>query len=97
MIREFILFCSFADNDLPEDMVKDSYCLSVERNAKKQKTDNFVPLSPFGLATYRMQGNLWRNPETSDSEMLSTLHSAAYSWLKQLRVEHHDFDFFATH
>ncbi|KAL0535483.1 hypothetical protein IC582_029814 [Cucumis melo] len=54
-------------------------------------------LSPFGLATYRMQGDLWLMPETSDYERIVDLYHAADSWLKQLGVHHHDFNFFSLH
>ncbi|KAG0498562.1 hypothetical protein HPP92_002861 [Vanilla planifolia] len=60
-------------------------------------TSNCISLSPFGLATYKMQGDIWINPETMDHERMMTLYSAADSWLKQLRVHHHDFNFFVNH
>ncbi|URD93596.1 hypothetical protein MUK42_01307 [Musa troglodytarum] len=87
---------SFQDNNVPEDIM-DSFHIT-ESNARKQETwGNCISLFPFGLATYKLQGGLWRNPESSDDEMINSLYSAAYSWLKQLGVEHHDFDFFTTH
>ncbi|KAL5982967.1 hypothetical protein ACLOJK_017047, partial [Asimina triloba] len=45
-----------------------------------------ISLPPFGLATYKMQGNLWINHETTDQERIISLLSAADSWLKQLRL-----------
>ncbi|KAA8527965.1 hypothetical protein F0562_035166 [Nyssa sinensis] len=63
----------------------------------KGKSTGKISLPPFGLATYKMQGNLWMNPVTSDHERLSYLHSAADSWLKQLNVQHHDYNFFTSH
>ncbi|XP_022994638.1 uncharacterized protein LOC111490289 isoform X2 [Cucurbita maxima] len=54
-------------------------------------------LFPFGLATYRMQGDLWLQPETSDYERMVDLYHTADSWLKQLNVHHHDFNFFSLH
>ncbi|XP_058097767.1 uncharacterized protein LOC131242857 isoform X2 [Magnolia sinica] len=56
-----------------------------------------ISLPPFGLATYKMQGNLWINPETADHERIISLMSAADSWLKQLRVQHHDYSYFCSH
>lgn len=53
-------------------------------------------LSPFGLATYRMQGDLWRRPGSSDTRRLSELHWAAASWLKQVGAHHPDFTFFTS-
>ncbi|XP_061951146.1 uncharacterized protein LOC133674157 isoform X2 [Populus nigra] len=55
-----------------------------------------ISLPPFGLATYKLQGNLWINPETSDDERMIYLESAADSWLKQLNVHHHDYSFFTS-
>ncbi|XP_076914458.1 uncharacterized protein LOC143573474, partial [Bidens hawaiensis] len=53
-----------------------------------------LDLVPFGLATYKMQGDVWNNRDKGDDEKIKDLESAAYSWLKQLRVQHHDFNFF---
>ncbi|KFK41756.1 hypothetical protein AALP_AA2G168000 [Arabis alpina] len=52
-----------------------------------------IPLPPFGLSTYKMQGDLWKKTGF-DQDRLLYLQSAAESWLKQLNVEHHDFNFF---
>jgi hypothetical protein len=54
-------------------------------------------LSPFGLTTYRMEGDMWRWPGSSDSGRLSELHWAASSWLKQVGAHHPDFAFFTSH
>ncbi|VAI51966.1 unnamed protein product [Triticum turgidum subsp. durum] len=53
-------------------------------------------LSPFGLATYRMQGDLWKRSGSSDHRRLSELHWAAASWLKQVGAHHPDFTFFTS-
>lgn len=64
----------------------------------QKKKPSFISLAPFGLATYKMQGDLWLNPESSsDHERLAFMYSAADSWLKQLNVHHHDFNFFSFH
>ncbi|XP_061369449.1 uncharacterized protein LOC133312297 [Gastrolobium bilobum] len=67
---------------------------------KKKKSD-CISLSPFGLVTYKMQSDRWLNPSNDDDdervyddERVSNLYSAADSWLKQLNVYHHDFNFF---
>ncbi|KAG9452694.1 hypothetical protein H6P81_005598 [Aristolochia fimbriata] len=53
-------------------------------------------LPPFGVATYKLHGSLWIPGEKGrDQERLVALLSAADSWLKQLRVQHHDFNYFA--
>lgn len=87
---------SFQDsvfNDSNKDM--SSSTLNIGKQSKD--TGSSISLCPFGLATYKMQGNLWLNNETSDLEKIMTLCSAADSWLRQLRVHHHDFNFFITH
>ncbi|KAG6483074.1 uncharacterized protein LOC122016936 [Zingiber officinale] len=89
---------SFQENNyVPEEVGNDSCSTNAGDVKEKKSSHNRVSLSPFGLATYKLQGGLWVNPETPDSDMMSSLYSAAYSWLKQLGVEHHDFDFFTTH
>lgn len=61
-----------------------------------KKLSNGITLSPFGLATYKVQGSIWTNPECADHEMIRDLNSAAATWLRQLGVHHHDFNFFTT-
>ncbi|KAE8716207.1 (RS)-norcoclaurine 6-O-methyltransferase-like isoform 1 [Hibiscus syriacus] len=57
--------------------------------------DDGISLPPFGLATYKMQGGVWVSGNAGrDREKLGSLLSAADSWLKQLGVRHHDFDYF---
>ena len=56
-----------------------------------------LPLAPFGLVTYKMQGGLWGKQESGDQERLVYLGRAAESWLKQLNVhDHHDYSFFSV-
>lgn len=53
-------------------------------------------MAPFGLVTYKLQGDLWGDQESCDQERLVYLRSAADSWLKQLNVhDHHDYSFFS--
>ncbi|CAD5317071.1 unnamed protein product [Arabidopsis thaliana] len=52
-----------------------------------------MPLPPFGVTTYKMQGDLW-GKTGFDQDRLLYLQSAADSWLKQLNVDHHDYNFF---
>lgn len=62
---------------------------------KKRKEGEGISLPPFGLATYKMQGNVWMSSKSGqDQERLMSLLSVADSWLKQLRVQHHDFNYF---
>lgn len=61
----------------------------------KRKEGEGIPLHPFGLATYKMQGNLWvSGRDGQDQERIASFQGVADSWLKQLRVQHHDFNYF---
>ncbi|XVE92806.1 hypothetical protein REPUB_Repub01dG0134000 [Reevesia pubescens] len=80
------LSSSFQDMD-PED--------DIESAERKRKEGEGISLLPFGLATYKMQGNVWVSGNYGrDQERLVSLLSVADSWLKQLRVQHHDFNYF---
>ncbi|GAB4824986.1 hypothetical protein Ancab_007859 [Ancistrocladus abbreviatus] len=80
------LSSSFQDMDHEDD---------VEGARLKRKEGDGIPLPPFGLATYKMQGNVWISGKGGqDQERLASLLSVADSWLKQLRVQHHDFNYF---
>ncbi|KAI4325111.1 hypothetical protein MLD38_030535 [Melastoma candidum] len=59
---------------------------------KVKGREGVVALPPFGLATYKMQGDVWASGR--HQERLASLSSVAGSWLKQLQVQHHDFDYF---
>ena len=83
---ELLLMFS-VDMDLDDD---------TEGAHEKRKQGEGITLPPFGLATYKMQGNLWVSGHCGrDQERLVSLLSVADSWLKQLRVQHHDFNYFA--
>ncbi|GAU41556.1 hypothetical protein TSUD_271650 [Trifolium subterraneum] len=67
----------------------------MEGTQEKRKEGEGISLAPFGLATYKMQGNLWVSGKYGrDQEKLVSLCSVADSWLKQLKVHHHDFNYF---
>ncbi|KAL2967619.1 hypothetical protein AAZX31_16G185900 [Glycine max] len=86
--------CAMECDDI--DIGNDLHC-SIQGEKCKEKNSGHVSLLPFGLATYKMQGDIWLNPEPYDNEKVSYLYSAADSWLKQLNVHHHDFNFFTLH
>lgn len=68
-----------------------------ESGEKKRKEGEGISLAAFGLATYKMQGNVWISGNYGrDQERLMSLLSVADSWLKQLRVQHHDFNYFTA-
>lgn len=79
--------CVYVDMDLEDELG------CAER---KRKEGEGISLPPFGLATYKMQGNVWVSGNCGrDQERLVSLLSVADSWLKQLRVQHHDFNYFS--
>nr|GMD67990.1 uncharacterized protein LOC109175150 [Ipomoea batatas] len=54
-------------------------------------------LYPFGMATYRLDDEIWINSHTYDDyEKIIDLYNAAESWLKKLKFWHHDFNFFTS-
>ncbi|KAJ7981427.1 Protein of unknown function (DUF789) [Quillaja saponaria] len=80
------LSSSFQDMDLEDE---------IDGAQRKRKNGEGISLPPFGLATYKMQGNVWVSGNCGrDQEKLMSLLSVADSWLKQLRVHHHDFNYF---
>ncbi|KAK4345019.1 hypothetical protein RND71_035195 [Anisodus tanguticus] len=80
-----IYFMSCPDMDLEDDM---------ENGSRKRKVGESIGLPPFGLATYKMQGDVWVSDRSGrDQERLMSLFSVADSWLKQLGVQHHDFNY----
>ncbi|XP_020241790.1 uncharacterized protein LOC109820114 isoform X2 [Asparagus officinalis] len=88
---------SFQDQ-MPSDSEKDTLSPTFEESAKRCEDNIYcVSLPSFALATYKMQRTFWANPLMGDNERLVSLYTAAKSWLKQLGVHHHDFNFFSTH
>ncbi|KAK2989512.1 hypothetical protein RJ640_005404, partial [Escallonia rubra] len=87
------LSSSFQDDAVDNDEEAEDPLL--EKSKGKGSGKIFLP--PFGLATYKMQGDVWINSDASEYGRLIDLHSAADSWLKQLNVLHHDFNFFTSH
>ncbi|CAA3009924.1 Hypothetical predicted protein [Olea europaea subsp. europaea] len=82
------LSSTFQDMELEDDP------LSTER--KKRKEGERISLPPFGLASYKMFGDVWVSDKNGrDQERLVSLFNIADSWLKQLSVDHHDFKYFA--
>ncbi|KAJ7970113.1 Protein of unknown function (DUF789) [Quillaja saponaria] len=87
------------DNDMGKDMCCSDVVGRTAGEKSNKASSSCLSLPPFGLATYKMQGDLWLKPVSSsdDYERISYLYSAADSWLKQLNVHHHDFNFFTFH
>ncbi|KAK4745344.1 hypothetical protein SAY87_011656 [Trapa incisa] len=85
------LSSSFQDMDLEDHME----WAQIRMKGKKEGEGGEIALHPFGLATYKMQGNVWTSGKSGrDQERLMSLLGVADSWLKQLCVQHHDFNYF---
>ncbi|GJZ03816.1 hypothetical protein Tco_0537091 [Tanacetum coccineum] len=70
------LSSSFQDMDIEDDN---------GFSKKKRKEGEGIRLPPFGLATYKMQGDVWISSKNQkDQEKLVSLMSVADSWLRQL-------------
>ncbi|KAI4319802.1 hypothetical protein MLD38_033357 [Melastoma candidum] len=82
------LSSSFQDTDLGDEID------SGNGKVKGKEGEGRSSLQPFGLATYKMQGNVWVSGSGQDHDRLTSLLSVADSWLKQLAVQHHDFNYF---
>ncbi|GAB2285346.1 hypothetical protein Dimus_019804 [Dionaea muscipula] len=88
------LSSSFQDMDHEEED-DDNEGVGAGWKRRKEGETMLLPLSAFGLATYKMQGSVWISGRGGrDQEKISSLLSVADSWLKQLKVQHHDFNFF---
>jgi len=90
-------FC-FADLARTYDEVDtgSSTCFSggwrrIIREKCKKQEGGCISLFPFGLATYKMQKNIW---SSTSNKVVSDLYNAADSRLKLLNADHHDFNFF---
>jgi hypothetical protein len=56
---------------------------------------NDMALAPFGLATYKLDAEVWASPNSGDQEHIPSLFDAAQSWLKEHNIHHHDFNYFS--
>lgn len=89
------LSLSFQENEIGQGDTESGS--GTEFSNIKPKDSQCTSLPPFGLATYKLQGSLWTSAGSADQQQLFALLSSADSWLKQLRVRHPDFEFFASH
>ncbi|MCO5563809.1 hypothetical protein L7F22_017458 [Adiantum nelumboides] len=55
-----------------------------------------LELPAFGLASYKLRGPFWASAAPADKQHACLLAKSADSWLKQLRVQHPDYEFFSS-
>lgn len=66
-----------------------------EGTANNSGHSDTISLPPFGIASYKLDGDVWfDNGDSADYVKFYDLHSAADSWLKQVDFNHFDFKFF---
>ncbi|XP_020518847.1 uncharacterized protein LOC18427637 isoform X1 [Amborella trichopoda] len=72
---------------------------SLMRGGDVRENEKNIRLEPFGLATYKLQGDVWLPLRGGGSEQwrLYALWTSSLSWLNQLQVHHPDFHFFLHH
>ncbi|XP_031490792.1 uncharacterized protein LOC116257908 [Nymphaea colorata] len=61
------------------------------------KSSSPIRLPPFGIATYKLHGEVWLSGGPWDQHRLYSLWTSALSWLAQLQLTHPDFRFFLSH
>ncbi|KAG6534342.1 uncharacterized protein LOC122038495 isoform X1 [Zingiber officinale] len=88
---------SFFQDEVHGSITDLNFIQSGKNEFRSKEKCSRIYLPPFGLATYKLQGNLWTMPESGDQERITSLFTAADSWLKKLKVQHHDFTYFTTH
>lgn len=87
----FHTLSSFFQDDVVDVTDEDNGISNVQSCEMDSPT---ISLPPFGLASYKLIGDIWFNHGELDYARLFDLQRAADSWLKQLDFEHHDFKFF---
>lgn len=56
-----------------------------------------ISLSAFGMASYKLKGSMWAQRGINESQRADSLMQAADNWLSLRRVNHPDYQFFASH
>ncbi|XP_048333984.2 uncharacterized protein LOC107421979 isoform X2 [Ziziphus jujuba] len=103
----FLTYHTFSSLQGPSSMAKEDekyfkctslmeLCDEGEKFTMKEEEGSGTSFSPFGVATYKMFGELWINSNISDEERVGSYLNAANSWLKQHKFQHHDFNFFMS-
>ncbi|XP_047337209.1 uncharacterized protein LOC124940718 [Impatiens glandulifera] len=64
-----------------------------EKEEVKETITGEIRLDAFGVASYKMNGEVWVSGRM-DRERLFSYWSVADSWLKQLKVHHHDYNYY---
>ncbi|KAB1224162.1 hypothetical protein CJ030_MR2G024402 [Morella rubra] len=92
--------CQGLPSRIPEEEADKFQCIGSlgKKDGGRTSLKGEVSLSPFALATYKIQGDLWMNPAgTPDhKERIISYQNAAHSWLKQIGFQHNDFNFFIS-
>eukprot|EP00249_Psilotum_nudum_P021924 c28303_g1_i1 orf=177-1439(+) len=56
-----------------------------------------LALQPFGFASYKFRGPVWNSAGALGCQFITSLQRSAELWLKQLHVQHPDYEYFLSH
>ncbi|XP_065863779.1 uncharacterized protein [Euphorbia lathyris] len=70
---------------------------SIIREAPCADTPLKLPLTTFGLASYKFRVSFWNPNGVYESQKVNSLLRAADNWLRLLQVNHPDYSFFISH
>ncbi|CAM8927922.1 unnamed protein product [Rhodiola kirilowii] len=89
----YTLSSSFLGDQQTSDKGRTPAIKIFQQKKSKEAKNEMIYLRPFGLSTFKLSGNTWTMKE-SDVQKMSSLQTAADSWLKDLNFSHHDFSFY---
>lgn len=70
---------------------------TISRGIVGTGTSAKLPLSTFGLASYKFQVPFWFPDGVNECQKVNSLLRAADNWLRLLQVNHPDYSFFVSH
>ncbi|QCD92217.1 hypothetical protein DEO72_LG5g278 [Vigna unguiculata] len=56
-----------------------------------------ISLPTFAMASYKLKGSIWTQNGVRESQLANSLLQDADNWLRQLQVNHPDYQFFKSH
>lgn len=68
----------------------------ISQSSSFSPTKNQVSLHSFGLTSYKFRGAIWTSTGAVDRQRFTQLQRSSDNWLKQLNVQHPDFQYFMS-
>ncbi|KAL4179029.1 hypothetical protein AMTRI_Chr13g85230 [Amborella trichopoda] len=90
-------FLTFHCLSTPSRDSSSTQCAVCSSSQKTPKGSPKLPLPIFGLASYKLKGTAWSPSSVLERQQAQSLLQAAKIWLKELKVDLHDFQFFVSH